>query len=212
MFDKRNLKLYFICGTQDIIEGESIIDVVTEALEAGITLFQFREKGKNALVGDDKIMLAKQLLSLCHQYDVPFIVNDDVSLAKDIDADGVHVGQNDLEVNKFAQQFENKIIGLSVGDVDEYQNSDLKYVDYIGVGPMFATSSKDDASLPVGPEMITQLRDYVNDYPIVAIGGINLDNAPAIIQAGADGVSIISAIAQSQNITESVRHFLQTVE
>ncbi|MFQ3854275.1 thiamine phosphate synthase [Staphylococcus parequorum] len=212
MFDKNKLKLYFICGTQDVAEDKSIIDVVTEALEAGITLFQYREKGETALVGDDKVKLAQQLLSLCHQYDVPFIVNDDVSLAKDIDADGIHVGQNDLEVNEFAQQFENKIIGLSVGDVDEYLNSDLKYVDYIGVGPMFATTSKDDASLPVGPEMITQLRHYVNDFPIVAIGGINLDNTPSIIHAGADGISIISAIAKSQNISESVRQFLQTVE
>ena len=115
MFDKSKLKLYFICGTQDVAEGESIIDVVTEALEAGITLFQYREKGETALVGDDKVGMAKQLLSFCHQNDVPFIVNDDVSLAKDIDADGIHVGQNDLEVNEFAQQFENKIIGLSVG-------------------------------------------------------------------------------------------------
>ncbi|MDG0843928.1 thiamine phosphate synthase [Staphylococcus equorum] len=212
MFDKRTLKLYFICGTQDVPEGESIIEVVTKALEAGITLFQFREKGETALTGDDKVKLAKQLLSLCHQYGVAFIVNDDVSLAKDIDADGIHVGQNDLEVNKFAQEFKNKIIGLSVGNVEEFQNSDLKYVDYIGVGPMFATISKDDASLPVGPEMITKLRNYVNDFPIVAIGGINLDNAPSIIHAGADGISIISAIAKSKNISESVRQFLQTVE
>lgn len=212
MFDKQNLKLYFICGTQDIPEGESIVKIVTEALEAGITMFQFREKGDTALTGDDKVNLAKQLLIMCRQYNVPFIVNDDVDLAKEINADGIHVGQNDLEVNTFAKAFTEKIIGLSVGDIDEYYASDLENVDYIGVGPMYATTSKDDANLPVGPEMIARLRNHIKDFPVVAIGGINLDNAQLVTQGGANGISIISAIAKSKNVRDTVRQFLQTVE
>ncbi|HLR18761.1 MAG TPA: thiamine phosphate synthase [Staphylococcus sp.] len=212
MFDKQNLKLYFICGTQDIPEGESIVKIVTEALEAGITMFQFREKGDTALTGDDKVNLAKQLLIMCRQYNVPFIVNDDVDLAKEINADGIHVGQNDLEVNTFAKAFTEKIIGLSVGDIDEYYASDLENVDYIGVGPMYATTSKDDANLPVGPEMIARLRNHIKDFPVVAIGGINLDNAQLVMQGGANGISIISAIAKSKNVRDTVRQFLQTVE
>ncbi|MBF0814632.1 MULTISPECIES: thiamine phosphate synthase [Staphylococcus] len=212
MFDKTSLKVYFICGTQDIPESKSIKEVVKVALESGITMFQYREKGDGSLTGNDKVEMAQQLLELCHFYNVPFIVNDDVTLAENINADGIHVGQNDMKVTEFAQKFKNKIIGLSISDVNEYQQSDLTYVDYIGVGPMYATNSKKDANLPVGPEMIPKLRSYIEGFPIVAIGGITVDNTKEIIRAGADGVSIISAISKSDNISKTVRQFLQNVD
>ncbi|GEQ06722.1 thiamine phosphate synthase [Staphylococcus gallinarum] len=212
MFDKQQLKLYFICGTQDIPEVTTIQHVLKEALSAGITMFQFREKGATALRGNDKEKLAIELLELCRAYNVPFIVNDDIELARKIDADGVHVGQDDQSVNVFATQFQDKIIGLSISDEDEYQQSDLTHVDYIGVGPMYQTSSKKDANAPVGPSMIPTLRAHVGDLPIVAIGGIQIDNTNTIMQHGADGVSVISAIAQSSSVSNTVRQFLQTVE
>lgn len=212
MFDKHHLKLYFICGTQDIPEDENIIEVLTEALKSGITMFQFREKGPNALTGKAKVQLAQQLLTLCHSYKVPFIVNDDVVLAKQIDADGIHVGQDDKDIKSFAHDFKGKIIGLSISNVNEYEKSDFTFVNYIGVGPMYATTSKDDANQPVGPEMIPQLRYYIKDFPIVAIGGINIDNTSAIMEAGADGVSVISAITKSKDITNTVQQFLQNIE
>ena len=212
MFNKEYLKLYFICGTQDIPKNKSIIDVVTEALESGITMFQFREKGEGSLTGNAKIELAQKLFSLCKSYSVPFIVNDDVDLANAIDADGIHVGQNDANVDVFASAFTDKIIGLSVSDLEEYQVSDLTNVDYIGVGPMYHTGSKSDAKAPVGPGMIQTLRTKVQDFPIVAIGGINTKNAQIIMNHGADGLSIISAISKSSNIQETVQQFLQTVE
>ncbi|MEB6278971.1 thiamine phosphate synthase [Staphylococcus gallinarum] len=212
MFDKQQLKLYFICGTQDIPEVTTIQHVLKEALSAGITMFQFREKGITALRGNDKEKLAIELLELCRAYNVPFIVNDDIELARKIDADGVHVGQDDQSVNVFATQFQDKIIGLSISDEDEYQQSDLTHVDYIGVGPMYQTSSKKDANAPVGPSMIPTLRAHVGDLPIVAIGGIQIDNTNTIMQHGADGVSVISAIAQSSSVLNTVRQFLQTVE
>ena len=162
-FNRKQLRLYFIAGTQDVVSDTSLKDILTEALEAGITLFQYREKGPGSLTGEEKVNEAKALQQLCHQYDVPFIVNDDVALAKAIDADGIHVGQDDVEVAQFAEQFEGKIIGLSVGNVEEYQQSDLSHVDYIGVGPMYTTISKADAEAPVGPEMIPELRQYVQD-------------------------------------------------
>lgn len=212
MFNKEYLKVYFICGTQDVPENTSIKEILTKALEAGITMFQFREKGTTALKGQAKVKLARQLCVLCHSYQVPFIVNDDVALAEEINADGIHVGQDDLDVSTFAKQFKDKIIGLSVSDVEEYNRSDLTYVDYIGVGPMYATTSKGDANAPVGPEMIPQLRNYINNFPIVAIGGISLENASDVVRAGADGLSLISAIAKSEHIEQTVQQFLQTVE
>ncbi|TGE16056.1 thiamine phosphate synthase [Staphylococcus petrasii] len=207
MFKASDLNVYFICGTQDVPEGSDIQTILKEALEAGITLFQFREKGPKALVGEDKVKLAQQLQALCRDYNVPFLVNDDVNLAEQIDADGIHVGQDDAQVATFAQRFNEKIIGLSVGNVEEYNHSDLTHVDYIGVGPMYATPSKADASEPVGPEMIKTLKEMNPSLPMVAIGGITEDNVGQIAEAGADGISVISAIARSHNIDKTVTKF-----
>lgn len=209
MFNKNTLNLYFICGTSDVPHGQHITNIVKEALESGITLFQFREKGPNALKGKDKENLANQLKVLCHEYNVPFIVNDDVELAKNINADGIHVGQDDEDVATFAKEFKNKIIGLSVGNLTELAESNLSNVDYIGVGPIYATPSKEDASQPVGAEMIQLIRDKVNDFSIVAIGGINENNVKAVVDAGTDGVSVISAIAKSSNIRQTVNKILE---
>lgn len=206
-FKASELKIYFICGTQDIPENQTIQDILTQALEAGITMFQFREKGDKALTGLNKEKLAKELQALCNTYSVPFIVNDDVSLAKRINADGIQVGQDDEAVRAFSNDFQDKIIGLSVGNLDEYEKSDLTNVDYIGVGPMFETPSKSDANAPVGPDMIKQLRQKMGKFPMVAIGGITEDNVGLIANAGADGISVISAISRSNNIDNTVNEF-----
>ena len=205
MFNKAYLKLYFICGTQDIPKQTSIIDVVTEALESGITMFQFREKGDGSLIGNAKIELAQKLLSLCKSYHVPFIVNDDVDLAKAIDADGIHVGQNDANIDAFASTFSNKIIGLSVSDLEEYQVSVSIY--YIGVGPMYPW-----AQIRYKAQWARNDSNIKNKFKIsiVAIGV--LIQSVKSFESGADGLSIISAISKSSNIQETVQQFLQTVE
>ena len=136
----------------------TIHEVLEAALRQGLH-FSISKKGESALKGNDKLVLAKELQHLCHQYDVPFIVNDDVSLAKEINADGIHVGQDDAKVKEIAQYFTDKIIGLSISDLDEYAKSDLTHVDYIGVGPIYPTPSKHDAHTPVGPEMITTFKN-----------------------------------------------------
>ncbi|HEH3094619.1 TPA: thiamine phosphate synthase [Staphylococcus aureus] len=207
MFNQSYLNVYFICGTSDVPSHRTIHEVLEAALKAGITLFQFREKGESALKGNDKLVLAKELQHLCHQYDVPFIVNDEVSLAKEINADGIHVGQDDAKVKEIAQYFTDKIIGLSISDLDEYAKSDLTHVDYIGVGPIYPTPSKHDAHTPVGPEMIATFKEMNPQLPIVAIGGINTSNVAPIVEAGANGISVISAISKSENIEKTVNRF-----
>ncbi|MDU6092566.1 MAG: thiamine phosphate synthase, partial [Staphylococcus lugdunensis] len=204
MFKSTDLKVYFICGTQDIPEGKSLEQVVTQALESGVTMFQFREKGSKVSQDKEIEQLALKLKELCHNYQVPFIVNDNVALALKVQADGIHVGQDDAKVEDFFEQFHDKIIGLSVSNLDELKRSDLTHVDYIGVGPIYQTPSKSDASTPVGPEMILTLRKEIGDFPIVAIGGVTENNAQAVVDAGADGISVISAIARSQNIDSTV--------
>lgn len=207
-FDRNQLRVYFIAGTQDIKKGQ-LESILKEALEAGITMYQFREKGPSSLEGDEKKAMAIRLRDLCRKYQVPFIVNDDIDLAVDIDADGVHVGQDDAKIASFSHLLKDKIIGLSVGNFEEYDQSDLTHVDYIGVGPVYETSSKSDAKKPGGIQLIRRMREYDETIPMVAIGGITEENVSSIIKNGADGIATISSITHSTNIENSVKRYLQ---
>ena len=204
MFNKKLLKLYFICGTTTCL-GKDLYTVVEDALKGGITLFQFREKGKGALEGKEKLELAIKLKNLCKKYNVPFIVNDDIELALKIDADGVHVGQDDLGVDEIRKLMPNKIIGLSIGNEEELKQSKVEYVDYVGVGPVYVTQSKDDAGGAIGYEGLELMRRFLPQMPLVAIGGIQTQHIKDVMKTNVDGVSIISAISYSENIEETVR-------
>lgn len=207
-FKREQLRVYFIAGTQDVKKG-TLYDILKAALEAGITMFQFREKGPSSLKGEAKEREAIALMELCNAYHVPFIVNDDVDLALKIGADGIHVGQNDAKIDSFIHKTDNKIIGLSISDFQEYDESDLTHVDYIGVGPVYQTSSKRDAKQPGGVEMIRCMRTYDESIPIVAIGGITEENVASLKKNGADGIATISSITHSSNIEKTVSRYLQ---
>lgn len=204
MFHKELLKLYFICGTTTC-QGKNLYTVVEEALKGGITLFQFREKGEGALEGLEKLELAIQIKELCKKYNVPFIVNDDIDLAMEIDADGVHVGQDDIGVDEIRKLMPDKIIGLSIRNEEEFQQSKVEYVGYVGVGPVFGTQSKDDAGGTIGYEGLELMRKLLPQMPLVAIGGIQTKHIKDIIKTNMDGVSIISAISYAKNIEKTVR-------
>ena len=204
MFNKELLKLYFICGTTTCL-GKDLYKVVEDALKGGITLFQFREKGKGALEGKEKLELAIKLKNLCKKYNVPFIVNDDIELALEIAADGVHVGQDDLGVDEIRKLMPNKIIGLSIGNEEELKQSKVEYVDYVGVGPVYVTQSKDDAGGAIGYEGLELMRKLLPQMPLVAIGGIQTQHIKDVMKTNVDGVSIISAISYSDNIEKTVR-------
>ena len=204
MFNKELLKLYFICGTTTCL-GKDLYTVVEDALKGGITLFQFREKGKGALEGKEKLELAIKLKNLCKKYNVPFIVNDDIELALEIDADGVHVGQDDLGVDEIRKLMPNKIIGLSIGNEEELKQSKVEYVDYVGVGPVYVTQSKDDAGGAIGYEGLELMKKLLPQMPLVAIGGIQTQHIKDVMKTNVDGVSIISEISYSDNIEKTVR-------
>jgi len=208
MFNKELLKLYFICGTTTCL-GKDLYTVVEDALKGGITLFQFREKGKDALEGKEKLELAIKLQNLCKKYNVPFIVNDDIELALEIDADGVHVGQDDLGVDEIRKLMPNKIIGLSIGNEEELKQSKVEYVDYVGVGPVYVTQSKDDAGGAIGYEGLELMRRLLPQMPLVAIGGIQTQHIKDIMKTDVDGISIISAISYSDNIEKTVREMIE---
>ncbi len=179
-------------------------EILEAAAKAGITAFQYREKGPASLTSNAKLELGKQLRAICKQYQIPFIVNDDVELVELLDADGIHVGQDDQSVEELRLAFPTKIIGLSVSNMDEVERSPLDLVDYIGAGPIFSTTTKTDAKAAVGLEWIQTLRTQFPTLPIVGIGGINTMNASSVLQAGADGVSFISVVTQAEDIAVAI--------
>lgn len=195
--NRKDLAVYFIMGTENCTEDP--LYVLEDALKAGITIFQLREKGKKSLKGEVLVEFAKQCQALCKQYDVPFIVNDDVELALKIDADGVHVGQEDTPLVEIGDRLQNKIIGVSVHNEEEMDAAVKGGADYVGIGPIFETKSKVDARKPAGVNFLKRAREKYSDFPIVAIGGISPKNAQQVLDAGADGVAVISAICESDD-------------
>ncbi|MDR1568649.1 MAG: thiamine phosphate synthase [Streptococcaceae bacterium] len=202
---KKILEVYFIAGSQDIVSG-SLPEVLEAALKAGITCFQFREKGIGSISDKDlKKELALKCQSLCQKYQVPFIVNDDVLLAIEINADGIHIGQEDLSANQ-ALELTNRqmIIGLSCHNLPEViAGNSLSNVTYFGIGPIFKTISKPDAKSALGCERLKLLVNQAQK-PVVAIGGIKIENAPEVKATGVAGISVISMIARAKDINQVV--------
>lgn len=202
------LQVYFVCGTQDTeLNKKRLLEIVEDACRGGITCFQFREKGDGTFEGQQKLELAQQLQQICDKYHVLFIINDDVELAVAVNADGVHVGQGDMRLEDVRHLVGHKVVGISIHSVEELRKTDAVYADCVGVGPMYATSSKPDAQEPCGPERISELQAKGLTLPCVGIGGITLDNAMAVLHAGACGVAVISAIAHAENPYEAARQF-----
>lgn len=197
------LRKYFIMGSQDCIRDPE--EILIEAIKAGITAFQYREKGPNSFESNEKIKLGKRLRQICLDYQIPFIINDNSELIKLLNVDGVHVGQDDISVDILREKYPDLLIGLSVSTESELDKSNLDIVDYIGVGPVYSTSSKADAKAVVGTKWITTIKKRYPELPIVGIGGITEKNAQKVIEAGADGVSVISAITKSKDIQKTVR-------
>ena len=184
------------------------LKVLEAALRGGVTCFQLREKGPDALVGDKKQRFAEACKALCQHYQVPFIVNDDVDLAIAVDADGVHVGQDDETANSVRERIGNdKILGVSVHNEQEVLTAIAVDADYVGMGPIYATSSKADAKPVSGTALIRDMTALYPDLPIVGIGGITAVNFAPVLTAGAAGVSIISAIASAVDPYVAARRF-----
>ena len=197
------LRLYFIAGTQDIVEQEQLEDVLEEAIALGITCFQYREKGQGSLqTFEDRLVMAKRLQLLCKSASIPFIINDDVDLAIAIGADAIHVGQSDkpiAETIALAKQH-HMDVGLSVNTIEQLKiASTVDGLDYVGVGPIFPTTSKSDAEPAIGVHGLAERIALYPDIPKVAIGGINVKNAADVLHTKVEGIAVISAITASQH-------------
>lgn len=203
------LKLYFIMGSPNCKKQPS--EVLTEAIAGGITFFQFREKGNGSLKGEHKYALAEELQYICKKGQIPFIVNDDIDLALALNADGVHIGQDDENIEVVRGKIGDKILGVSVHSIEEAKAAVKNGADYFGVGPIFPTKTKEDTNPVQGLTIIQKLRCEGFTTPLVGIGGIDAQNAASVIEAGADGISLISAISLADHVQEAARELAQKV-
>lgn len=204
---KKELMLYAVTDRHWLGE-ETLYDQVKKALDGGATFVQLREK---KLDREDFLAEALEIQKLCREYGVPFVINDEVSIAKDIDADGVHVGQSDMEamdVRKVLGQ--DKILGVSAQTVEQAITAEKHGADYLGVGAVFATGSKDDAD-DVSHETLKAICEAVS-IPVIAIGGITKDNVYELAGSGICGVAVISAIFGQNDIKKATEDLKVSVE
>ena len=199
-FDKKYAILYAV--TDRAWTGkQNLYEQVESALKGGATCIQLREKNL-----DEELFLqeAIKMKELCKKYGVPFLINDNVEIAIKCEADGVHVGQEDMEVSKVRKLVGDKmIIGVSVQSVEEALYSVKNEADYLGVGAMFSTSTKLDANV-ISFETLKNICNAVN-IPVVAIGGIGKNNIMKLAGSGVNGVALVSAIFGSENIEEECK-------
>lgn len=198
--DEKTLLLYAVTD-RHWLGNKTLCEQVEEALKGGATFIQLREK---ALDDEGFLKEAIELKALCKKYGVPFVINDNVEIAKKIDADGVHVGQSDMEAGDVREKLGNdKIIGVSAETVEQAILAEKRGADYLGVGAVFHTGSKDDAE-DVSHETLKAICDAVS-IPVIAIGGITKDNIKELSGSGICGVAVISAIFAQKDITAATR-------
>lgn len=199
---KCDLRLYVVLDPA-LAGGRSLLDIARQAIAGGATMLQLRDKQSA-----DRAILqtATALGQLCRAAGVPFIVNDRVDIAWAAEADGVHLGHDDLPP-AIARELlgERALIGMSAGNPQELHAALPAQPDYLGVGPMYATRTKDDAGAPVGPDMLRTLRALAPAVPLVGIGGITAQNAAEVIAAGADGIAVVSAVVAAQDVKAATR-------
>ena len=196
--DKNDLLLYAVTD-RHWLEKRSLKEVVKESLDGGVTFVQLREK----TLEDDKFLEeAKELKQLCKEYDVPFVINDNVDIAIAMDADGVHVGQSDMEAGNVREKLgPDKIIGVSAQTVEQAILAEKRGADYLGVGAVFPTGSKDDA-VEVSHETLKAICEAVS-IPVIAIGGISVNNVSELAGSGIVGIAVISAIYAAKDIKKA---------
>lgn len=188
--------------------GRSTAEVVEAAVAGGVSCVQLREKH---LPVRDMIAEAKRLVALLRPRNIPLIVNDRVDVALAADADGVHLGQSDMHIHDARRILgPGRIIGISAESVDDAVCAEREGADYIGISPVFATATKEDIVEPLGLDGVQQIRRRVA-LPLVGIGGISSGNAAEVVQAGADGVAVVSAIVSARCPETSARELLAQV-
>ena len=205
--DKKDMVLYAVTD-RHWLNGESLYSQVEKALKGGATFIQLREKN----LGEEEFLAeAKEIARLCKSYHVPFVINDNVDIALEIDADGVHVGQGDMEAGDVrAKLGPDKIIGVSAQTVGQALLAQERGADYLGVGAVFHTDSKADAA-DISHETLKAITEAV-DIPVIAIGGISKENVSELSGTGICGIAVISAIFAEKDIKNATKKLKKLTE
>jgi len=191
---------YFITDAKTSRAGN--LNDVKNAVRANVEVVQYREKYKNTHQMYEE---AVKLRAICK--DIKFLINDRIDIALAVDADGVHLGNDDLPFSVARKLLgKNRIIGVTAHNLKEAQRAEKLGADYLGVSPIFLTTTKPDAGKPAGLELIRQIKKNVS-LPIVAIGGINLSNAKDVVNAGADSLCAISAVVSAADVKAEIEKF-----
>ncbi len=198
--DKKTMLLYAVTD-RAWVGKQSLYEQVESALKGGVTCVQLREK---EMAEEEFLKEALEISALCRKYGVPFFINDNVEIAIKCQADGIHVGQEDMEASQVRKKVgEDMMIGVSVHSVEEALEAVKKGADCLGVGAMFSTSTKKDVNL-LPKESLKDICQAVN-VPVVAIGGIGKSNIMDLSGTGVDGVALVSAIFSADDIEEECR-------
>ena len=201
----KDFGLYFI--TDSKLTKKGIINDVKSAIKGGVKIVQYREKGAST---KKMIEEAKEIKKLCKKNNVIFLINDRIDVALAVDADGVHLGCDDLPYQSARKLLgKNKIIGLSANSAEQALQNQKLGADYTAIGPIYFTTTK-KISRAIGLAPIFQLKNKLK-IPFVAIGGINESNINDVLKAGAKNVAIISAIVAKDNVEEAVRDFISKI-
>lgn len=206
MKNKIDYSLYLVTD-HELMSTPTLEEAVEQAIKGGTTLVQLREKTASSLEFYQTAVKVKQVTS---RYHVPLIINDRVDIALAVDAEGVHIGQSDLPARSVRSILgRDKILGVSASTLEEALRAREDGADYLGVGAMFATGTKNDAKL-VSMEELQKIREAVK-LPIVVIGGINQRTVPLFDGMGIDGIAVVSALMSAEDITGEAKKLKQSV-
>ena len=201
----------YLVTQESLSAGRSTRVVVEAAIAGGVDVVQLREKDRSAR---ERYHLGRKLREVTREAGVPFVVNDRVDLAQAVDADGVHLGDDDLPLSAAREILgDEAILGRSVSFVDDAVAAERAGADYLGVGAVYSTGSKDDIDddeHDIGPGRVSDIADAV-DIPVVGIGGITAENAGPVVEAGADGVAVITAITRADDPETATRELGEAV-
>jgi thiamine-phosphate pyrophosphorylase len=201
----KDIGFYFV--TDSALTKKTIIDDVKSALKAGVKIMQYREKDK---ITKDMLSEAIQIKKLCAGRAI-LLVNDRIDIALAADADGVHLGQDDMPYHEARKLLgAKKIIGITAHNAEEAVAAEKLGADYIGASPIFETKTKKDAGRQAGLQLIRDIKKSVR-IPVVAIGGINLENITSVMQAGADSAAAISVVVTKDDVAEECRKFVEII-
>ena len=204
----QRLRLYVLTDIR-VAHGRSLVHVVRAALEGGATAIQLRDKTSSTLA---QVELGQELRALTREAGALLIVNDRVDVAFAVDADGVHLGQDDLPASAArAILGRGKIIGGSAGNLEELGRSLAAGVDYLGVGPMYPTGTKVNAGAAIGPTGLAEIR-RATSLPIVGVGGIDATNLGPVLAAGADGIALISAVIGADDVRAAAQRVRRAID